>query len=177
MHISTVLTLVAFTWVRVATSSPWPAESKSVVHSELALSADSGCNSIGPFNSTSDVWFILKSCTPGSTMTCQATDQTGCLLGDAAHILILEVDDPNEEFTVAASTETNTLRFVCPSIGQIRCQVSLRSKKFGPDYSLRGEQFSVSVLLPTRLTACASLLREDCEKISNGSTSCRETHS
>ena len=97
---------------------------------------------------------------PSLTSTCQATDASGCVPGDAKHIGSMEVDvgqllapgptglysyevsrfqDPNDTFQVAFKRNTNTLPFVCPSVGQIRCEANFNDNYDGPNYSLRGE--------------------------------------
>ncbi|KAI0653568.1 hypothetical protein C8Q70DRAFT_937590 [Cubamyces menziesii] len=108
----------------------------------IVLTSQSGCGSVGPLGPGHYKWYIVVSCNPGSSYTCQATDASGCVPGDAKHIGSMEVDDPNDTFQVAFKRNTNTLPFVCPSVGQIRCEANFNDNYDGPNYSLRDFQES-----------------------------------
>ncbi|KAI0653567.1 hypothetical protein C8Q70DRAFT_892290, partial [Cubamyces menziesii] len=139
MHFSTILALIAS--IGVVTATPTPNNTTIIAfggeNGEVALSTESGCGSIGPLGPGHYIWWIVVGCTPGAQMTCQATDVTGCLPGQAKHIGSMEVDDPNDTFQVAFKKNTNTLPFVCPSNGQIRCEANFNENSDGPNYSLR----------------------------------------
>jgi len=70
-------------------------------------------------------------------MTCEATDASGCEPGVASKIGSMEVDDPNDTTQYAKKSNTNSVTFVCPSGGQVRCQANFNDNDDGPNYSLR----------------------------------------
>ncbi|KAL7280287.1 hypothetical protein ACG7TL_005200 [Trametes sanguinea] len=134
--------LLAFvTAVSVAVATP-AAHDAPVAHagtpeSPVTLTAQSGCGSIGPLGNGHWVWWITVSCTPGGHYTCQATDKTGCIPGNVANIANMQVDDPNDTYTVASADDANAVAFVCPSIGEVRCQSTFKENDDSPNYSLR----------------------------------------
>ncbi|KAI0826160.1 hypothetical protein BC629DRAFT_1453598 [Irpex lacteus] len=101
------------------------------------LAARAGCGSSGPLGTGHFEWFIDVGCTPGAQLRCQAMDASGCEPGKTNKIGSLEVDDPNDTFQVAKQSHTNSLSFVCPSGGQVRCQANFEDNDDGPGYSLR----------------------------------------
>ncbi|CDO69694.1 hypothetical protein BN946_scf184851.g82 [Trametes cinnabarina] len=107
------------------------------LNEDTTLTTQSGCGSSGPLGSGHYVWYIVVGCTPGDNYTCEATDSTGCLPGNAKHIGSMEVDDPNDTFTIASKKNTNQVPFVCPAGGQVRCQANFNDSDDGPGYSLR----------------------------------------
>ncbi|KAI0347420.1 hypothetical protein BDW22DRAFT_1351851 [Trametopsis cervina] len=118
---------------------PGPTEVQ-VAHSgdgSISLTEQSGCGSSGPLGTGHFIWYIVVSCNPGATLTCQATDATGCLPGNAKHIGSMEVDDPNDTVQYAKKSNTNSVIFVCPSGGQVRCEANFNDNDDGPNYSLR----------------------------------------
>ncbi|KAI0331609.1 hypothetical protein GY45DRAFT_1360683 [Cubamyces sp. BRFM 1775] len=140
MRFSTILALAAS--IGLVAANPTPETSKAVTafagpHGDASLSTESGCGSVGPLGSGHYVWYIVVGCTPGAELSCQATDSTGCLPGNAKHIGSMEVDDPNDTYQIASGKNTNTVQFVCPSGGQIRCQANFNDSDDGPGYSLR----------------------------------------
>ncbi|KAI0676169.1 hypothetical protein C8Q78DRAFT_988560 [Trametes maxima] len=122
----------------------------------VEIAKRSGCGSIGPLGKGHFVWFITVSCKAGAHMTCQATDASGCVPGKTNKIGSMEVDDPNDTFQIAKKKHTNTVQFVCPSGGKVRCQANFNDNDDGPGYSLRGmlvSQISVaSIVLKVRPT-------------------------
>ncbi|KAI0640731.1 hypothetical protein C8Q79DRAFT_436951 [Trametes meyenii] len=141
MHFSTLLALFAPVAVVVASATPAPATVGALVarsgNGSVEIAKRSGCGSSGPLGTGHFVWFIDVSCTPGAQKTCQATDATGCLPGNPDNIGSMEVDDPNDTFQIAKQSNTNTVTFVCPSGGQVRCQANFNDNDDGPNYSLR----------------------------------------
>ncbi|KAH9893616.1 hypothetical protein C8Q73DRAFT_666280 [Cubamyces lactineus] len=145
MRFSTIFAFIAS--IGVISATPTPNNTTIVAfggeNGEVNLGTESGCGSIGPLGPGHYIWWIVVGCTPGAQIfgmdyrTCQATDATGCLPGQAKHIGSMEVDDPNDTFQVAFRKNTNTLPFVCPSIGQIRCEANFNENSDGPNYSLR----------------------------------------
>ncbi|EIW59951.1 uncharacterized protein TRAVEDRAFT_47247 [Trametes versicolor FP-101664 SS1] len=139
MRFSAILALISS--IGFVMASPAPAEGPVyAVHGGDAATVptpESGCGSYGPLGNSSSIWYIVRTCTPGARMSCQATDHNGCVPGDTTHINSLEVDDPNDTFNVAKGTHVNTVVFNCPEGGQVRCQVDLDSKSQAPNYSLR----------------------------------------
>ncbi|KAI0375011.1 hypothetical protein BV20DRAFT_407645 [Pilatotrama ljubarskyi] len=141
MRFSTILALA--TSVGLVAASPSPAlydEHALVAYADdgnITLSKLSGCGSVGPLGTGHFKWWIVVSCSPGAQMTCQATDASGCVPGVVGPIGSMEVDDPNDTFNVAKGTHTNTLPFICPSGGQIRCEANFNDSDDGPSYSLR----------------------------------------
>ncbi|KAL7280284.1 LOW QUALITY PROTEIN: hypothetical protein ACG7TL_005197 [Trametes sanguinea] len=107
---------------------------------DIVLTSQSGCGSSGPLGSGHYVWYIVVGCTPGDNYTCEVTDSTGCLPGNPDHIGSVEVDDPNDTFQIASRSNTNQVPFVCPSIGQVRCQANFNDSDDGPGYSLRAKR-------------------------------------
>lgn len=48
------------------------------------------------------------------------------------------LQDPNDTVQFAKKSNTNSVTFVCPSAGQVRCQANFNDNDDGPGYSLRG---------------------------------------
>lgn len=48
------------------------------------------------------------------------------------------LQDPNDTVQFAKKSNTNSVTFVCPSAGQVRCQANFNDSDDGPGYSLRG---------------------------------------
>ncbi|KAI0648584.1 hypothetical protein C8Q79DRAFT_582562 [Trametes meyenii] len=135
-------TLVAFaTAIVLVSATPSPAPAHVLVtrsgDGSVELAKRSGCGSTGPLGTGHFEWFIDADCTPGAPMTCQATDASGCEPGKTNKIGSMEVDDPNDTFQIAKKSKTNTLPFVCPAGGQVRCQANFNDRNDGPNYSLR----------------------------------------
>ncbi|KAI0347081.1 hypothetical protein BDW22DRAFT_1425158 [Trametopsis cervina] len=107
----------------------------------IAVNKRSGCGSTGPLGEGHFEWFIVTSCTPGDSMTCQATDASGCVPGEKGKIGSMEVDDPNDTTQFAKQSHTNSVPFTCPSGGQVRCQANFNDNNDGPNYSLRGARW------------------------------------
>ncbi|KAI0630471.1 hypothetical protein C8Q77DRAFT_1133233 [Trametes polyzona] len=142
MRFNALLALVASIGLAVATPTPDAAAAAvPTVHgglnSDVVLHTQSGCGSIGPLGPGHFIWWITVSCNPGAKMTCQATDVTGCLPGNPKDIGSMEVDDPNDTFNIARGSHTNSVDFVCPSGGAVRCQANFNDNNDGPNYSLR----------------------------------------
>ncbi|KAJ8453497.1 hypothetical protein ONZ51_g13564 [Trametes cubensis] len=142
MRFSTIIALAAS--IGLVAANPTPETNKAVTafagpSGEVSLSTESGCGSVGPLGSGHYIWWIVVGCNPGAQLNCQATDATGCLPGNAKHIGSMEVDDPNDTYQIASKRNTNTVQFVCPSGGQIRCQANFNDNNDGPNYSLRGQ--------------------------------------
>ncbi|KAI0362234.1 hypothetical protein OH77DRAFT_32549 [Trametes cingulata] len=141
MRFSTILAFLASVGLVAASPYATPQSGNALVaraaEGNVTLSKRSGCGSVGPLGTGHFKWWIVVSCTPGAEMTCQATDASGCVPGDASHIGSMEVDDPNDTFNVARGTNTNTLPFTCPSGGQIRCEANFNDNDDSPNYSLR----------------------------------------
>ncbi|KAI0676168.1 hypothetical protein C8Q78DRAFT_373179 [Trametes maxima] len=139
MRFSTLLTLAAS--LAAVSATPAPAPSSALVARSgdgfTEIAKRSGCGSSGPLGTGHFVWFIDVSCTPGAQKSCQATDATGCLPGNPNKIGSMEVDDPNDTFQIAKKSNTNTVTFICPSGGQVRCQANFNDNDDGPGYSLR----------------------------------------
>ncbi|KAI0364563.1 hypothetical protein BV20DRAFT_831265 [Pilatotrama ljubarskyi] len=136
MHFSTILALV--TSVAVASATPSPAGNPLVARAGgVEVAKRSGCGSTGPLGTGHFEWWITASCTPGTQMTCQATDASGCVPGDTSKIGSMEVDNPDDTTQIAKQSGTNTLPFTCPPGGQIRCQANFNDNDDGPNYSLR----------------------------------------
>ncbi|KAI0323666.1 hypothetical protein GY45DRAFT_1264210 [Cubamyces sp. BRFM 1775] len=135
MRFSTIVALIASIGLVAASPSSLVARSGD---GSVEIAKRSGCGSTGPLGTGHFKWWITTSCTPGTQMTCQATDASGCVPGDASHIGSMEVDDPNDTFNVAKASNTNTLPFTCPQGGQIRCEANFNDNDDGPGYSLRG---------------------------------------
>ncbi|KAI9067898.1 hypothetical protein FKP32DRAFT_1562694 [Trametes sanguinea] len=140
MRFSTIVALVASAGLVAAT--PSPAASSALIaragDGSVELAKRSGCGSTGPLGTGHFKWWIVVSCSPGAELTCQATDASGCVPGDASHIGSMEVDDPNDTINIARGDNTNTLPFTCPSGGQVRCEANFNDNDDGPGYSLRG---------------------------------------
>ncbi|KAI0669333.1 hypothetical protein C8Q78DRAFT_946364, partial [Trametes maxima] len=140
MSFSTTLVAVAASIV-LASAMPSAALSSTLVarsgDSSVEVAKRSGCGSTGPLGDGHFEWFIVTDCTPGAPMTCQATDASGCEPGRTNKIGSMEVDDPNDTFQVAKKSKTNTLPFVCPAGGEVRCQANFNDRNDGPNYSLR----------------------------------------
>ncbi|KAI0676167.1 hypothetical protein C8Q78DRAFT_373138 [Trametes maxima] len=140
MRFSTLLALAASLAAVSATPSPAPGSALVARSGDgfTEIAKRSGCGSSGPLGTGHFVWFIDVSCTPGAQKSCQATDSTGCLPGNPDKIGSMEVDDPNDTFQIAKKSDTNTVTFICPSGGQVRCQANFNDSDDGPGYSLRG---------------------------------------
>ncbi|KAI0640702.1 hypothetical protein C8Q79DRAFT_1014924 [Trametes meyenii] len=140
MRFSALLTFIACVAVVSATPSPAPGTVLVARSGDggAQIAKRSGCGSTGPLGTGHFKWFIVTSCRPGAHMTCQATDASGCVPGKVNKIGSMEVDDPDDTFQVAKKDNTNTLPFVCPSGGQIRCEANFNDNNDGPNYSLRG---------------------------------------
>ncbi|KAI0830225.1 hypothetical protein BC628DRAFT_986785 [Trametes gibbosa] len=139
MQFLTILAIAASMGLVVAiprATEPVPAAHGG--NNEAVLTTESGCGSTGPLKPGNFyIWYIIRSCTPGARMTCQATDRLGCVPGSTAHIKSMEVDDPNDTFNIARGDNTNTVPFICPEGGSARCQVDFKENTDGPNYSLR----------------------------------------
>ncbi|KAJ3010912.1 hypothetical protein NUW54_g2338 [Trametes sanguinea] len=145
MRFTALLAFVAAISVAAATPAALdvPVAYAGTPDAPVSLSTQSGCGSTGPsvMATTSGTlsWTARRVVTRNTALhsTCQATDATGCVGGDVSHIGSMEVDDPNDTFNVASGTKTNAVRFVCPSIGQVRCEANFNDNYDGPNYSLR----------------------------------------
>ncbi|KAI0342255.1 hypothetical protein BDW22DRAFT_1357566 [Trametopsis cervina] len=122
----------------------------------VSLTAQSGCGSAGPLGSGGCNWYILVSCTPGDAKfvvfifgdgckvsdialdrTCEATDATGCFPGDAANIATMHVYSSDGSVQYALESQSNSVPFICPSGGRVRCQADFKGITDSPNYSLR----------------------------------------
>ncbi|CDO69716.1 hypothetical protein BN946_scf184851.g104 [Trametes cinnabarina] len=138
MRFSTLLAFAAS--VGLALAVPSTVEVPALhggLNEDTTLTAQSGCGSSGPLGTGHYVWYIVVGCTPGDNYTCEVTDSTGCLPGNPDHIGSVEVDDPNDTYTIASEKNTNQVPFVCPAAGQARCQANFNDSDDGPGYSLR----------------------------------------
>ncbi|KAI0820251.1 hypothetical protein BC628DRAFT_912382 [Trametes gibbosa] len=167
MHCFSILALITSLAVVSATPSP-VADSSLVAHSgdgSIELTKLSGCGSVGPLGTGHFIWFITVSCTPGAQQTCQVTDKSGCVPGKTNKIGSVEVDDPNDTVQIAKKSGTNTLPFICPSGGQVRCQANFNDSNDGPNYSLRGSshrQFArlgKLLIYPCQCSECKMMLQ------------------
>ncbi|KAI0765594.1 hypothetical protein BD413DRAFT_673192 [Trametes elegans] len=138
MRFSTLLAFVASAGLVAATPAAIPvADLHGGPTGEAVLSTQSGCGSSGPLGTGHYVWYIVVGCNAGSRYTCQVTDATGCLPGNPDKIGSVEVDDPNDTYNIAKGSDTNSVSFVCPAGGQVRCQANFNDNDDGPGYSLR----------------------------------------
>lgn len=53
-------------------------------------------------------------------------------------VMRIAFQDPNDTVQFAKKSNTNSVTFVCPSAGQVRCQANFNDSDDGPGYSLRG---------------------------------------
>ncbi|KAI0761536.1 hypothetical protein BD413DRAFT_243752 [Trametes elegans] len=60
-----------------------------------------------------------------------------CLLA-GTHVPWCRAQNPDNTVQIANKHNTNTLSFMCPPEGKVRCQANLNNDDDGPSYSLRG---------------------------------------
>ncbi|KAH9893615.1 hypothetical protein C8Q73DRAFT_666279 [Cubamyces lactineus] len=127
----------------------------------VVLTSQSGCGSVGPLGPGHYKWYIVASCNPDLKLPSLTTARARQLMRadvsqEKQSILDLwkstwvnfryrgyDSNDPDDTFQVAFKKNTNTLPFVCPSVGQIRCEANFNENSDGPNYSLRVDNFRV----------------------------------
>lgn len=54
-------------------------------------------------------------------------------------VLTEEPQNPDDTQQIAKKSNTNSVPFICPAGGQVRCQANFNDNDDGPNYSLRGK--------------------------------------